>query len=91
MAIMFQIVALARIYHSGAWLVGAVAFILLGSKQIKNLLRLPAAIMDAQAKGVMINHLSLEQWIDVIWSYAAIAAFIWFLDWLRRDLKKIGV
>ena len=89
--IMFQIITLARVYRSWSWATGAGAFVLLGAKQIKNFIRLPSAILEAQMKGVMIERLNWEQLIDVTWSYLIIAAFIVWLDWMKRDLEKLGV
>ena len=90
-AIVFQIVQLARIYQVTSWWIGAIAFILLGARQVYGLVRLPAAIMDAQLKGVMIERLTTEQWFTVVWAYAIAATFILWLDWLRRDLAKLGI
>lgn len=89
--IIVQVVVLARIYRMRSWWVGAGTFVLLGGRQIFGLIRLPSAIIEAQLKGVMIEHLNNEQWLMVVWGYVIVVGFIVFLDWLRRDLKKIGV
>ena len=89
--IAFQMVTLARIYRSWSWWVGASTFGLLGAKQTYGVLKLPSMILQAQLKGVMIDHLSAEQWINVGWSYLIAVGFIVWLDWLRRDLSKIGL
>lgn len=64
---------------------------LLAGMQIKGLVRLPSAIVEAQRKGYMFEQLTASQWVDVVWSYLIVVGFIVFLDWLRRDLKKLGV
>lgn len=88
--IMVQIISLARFQKARSWWAGAVAFILLAGIQIKGLVRLPSAIIQAQMKGYMIDELALEQRIDIVWSYLIVVAFIVFLDWLRRDWKRLG-
>ena len=87
--IVFQMVALARIYRSWSWWVGAGTFLLLGVKQQYALVKLPAVIVQAQLKGVMIESMTTEQWVNVAWSYAVTAGFIWWLDWMRRDFEKV--
>lgn len=89
--VMFQIVTLARLHRSTAWWVGAGTFVLSAGKAVKGLVRLPAAIIEAQMKGYMVTRLTGEQWLDVVWSYLIIAGLVWFFDRLRRDLKKLGV
>lgn len=89
--VMFQVIILARIYRSWAWWVGAGTFVLLASRQIYGLVTLPSSLVQAQMKGTMIERLTWDQWLLVLWAYAIVAGFIWFFDWLRRDLKKLGV
>jgi hypothetical protein len=86
-----QGVLLWRIYRSYSSLVGAFGFLLLGAKQVWSLVQLPSQIIQAQMKGVMIEHLTGTQWFSVIWSYLIMGVFLTYQDWLRRDLRKLGV
>lgn len=80
-----------RFFKSYSWLIGAATFFLLGARQIWALLQLPSAIIQAQLQGILINHLTGQQWIGIVWAYIIGIGFIAFLDWQRRDLKKLGV
>lgn len=88
----WQSFQLRAIYRSGSSAVGALTFLMLAGKNVYGFLRLRANIADARAKGIMIDHLTPEQWIvGVVWSFAIAAGFIWWLHWQHRDLKKLGV
>jgi hypothetical protein len=86
-----QSMLLWRFYQSRSWLIGAATFFLLGARQIWALLQLPSQIIQAQLQGVMITRLTAVQWIAVVWAYIIGIGFICFLDWQRRDLKRLGV
>lgn len=71
---------------------GAFVFFLLGARQVYGMIRLKANIADARARGVMIDRLTVEQWIvGVIWVYAIMIGFIVWMHWRRSDLKKLGI
>lgn len=80
---------LRRIYRTNSALVGALAFIALAARQVYGLLRLRSQIAEARTKGVMIDHLSLEQWlVGVGWAYLIVILFIVWMLWQRHDYFK---
>lgn len=88
----WQAFRLREIYRSRSALVGAVTFLLLGSRQVYNLFRLRSNIADARTRGIMIDHLSLEQWlVGVVWGYAIVIGFLIWMHWQHRDLKRLGL
>jgi hypothetical protein len=83
---------LRSILRSRSSLFGAFIFLLLGARQSYSLFRLKANLVDARAKGYMIDHLSTEQWlVGVLWPYVVIYGFVFWLYWQHRDLKRLGV
>lgn len=88
----WQAFKLRSIYRSNSSLFGAFVFLLLGARQLYGLIRLKSTIADLRAKGVMIDHLTTEQWIvGVVWVYAIVIGFIIWQHWKRRDLRKLGI
>lgn len=88
----WQAFQLRKIYRSSSSLIGALAFLAFGGKQVYGLVRLKSNIAGARLRGVMIDHLSTEQWlVGVVWSYAIVFGFILWMHWQHRDLKKLGV
>lgn len=88
----WQAFQLRNFYRSGSALFGAFVFLSLGARQIYTLIRLHAAIADARARGIMIDHLSTEQWIvGVAWTYQITIGFIVWQYWKRQDLRKYGI
>lgn len=87
----YQAYRLKDLYRSKSSAFGAFVFMLFGLRQIYTLFRLKHNIADARAKGVMIESLSLEQWlVGVLWAYAIAIGFVIWLYWQRNDLKKLG-
>lgn len=89
--IVFQVVALSRLYQSTAWKILAAGFILAGSMQIWRLIRFPVTMMKARAQGIIPEQLSLEQWINIGIAFLTVGLLILGFDKLRRDLRKIGI
>ena len=89
--IVFQVVALSRLYQSRGWQILAAGFTLAGGFQVWRLIRFPIAMMQAQARGTLPEQLSLEQWINVGGGFLIVALLIIGFDKLRRDLRKIGL
>lgn len=89
--IVFQVVALSRLYQSTAWRVLASGFILAGGMQVWRLIRFPITMMQARASGSLPDRLSLEQWINVAIGFVVVGLLIIGFDKLRRDLRKIGI
>lgn len=88
----WQAFKLRSIYRSGSSLFGACVFLLLGARQLYGLIRLHSTIADLRAKGVMIDHLTVEQWlVGVVWIYAILVGFVVWQHWKRNDLKKLGI
>lgn len=89
--IMFQVIALSRLYRSQAWKILAAGFILAGAMQVWRLIRLPITMMQAQARGTLPDQLTWEQWFNVGMGFAIVGVLIIGFDKLRRDLRKIGI
>lgn len=88
----YQAYVLKTLYKSNSALFGAFVFFLSGSRQAYVLFRLRYNIADARAKGYMIDHLTLEQWlVGIVWIYAIGIGFVIWLHWKRYDLKKLGL
>lgn len=88
----WQAFRLKTIYGSGSSLFGAFVFFLFGARQFYLLIRLKTQIAEARAQGVMIDKLTVEQWVvGVIWVYAIVIGFVIWMHWRRRDLKKLGI
>lgn len=88
----YQAYTLKNLYKSKSSALGAFIFILLGARQVYSLLRLHHNIADARANGVMIDHLTLEQWlVGVVWAYLIAFGFTIWLHWQRNDLRKLGI
>lgn len=86
-----QIIQLSRLFRTAAWTLIAAGILVIGLRQLWNLVRLPAAILRAQAQGVMPESLSWEQWIVIGTAFLAVGLLIAGFDKLRRDLRKIGI
>lgn len=89
--IVFQVVALSRLYHSVGWGILAAAFIGAGGMQVWRLIRFPLTMMQARVQGSIPEQLSTEQWINVGMAFAVVGLLIIGFDKLRRDLRKIGI
>lgn len=89
--IVFQVVALSRLYQSTAWKILAIGFTLAGAMQVWRLIRFPVTMMQARARGSLPDRLSLEQWINVAVGFVVVGLLIIGFDKLRRDLRKIGI
>ena len=88
----WQAYMLGGILRANSAKFGAFVFFLLGARQVYGMIRLKANIATARARGVMIDQLTVEQWlVGVIWVYAIMIGFIIWLHWRRSDLKKLGV
>lgn len=88
----WQASKLRSIYRSGSSWVGAITFFLLGARHVYSLVRLKSNIAGARARGVMIDHLTTEQWIvGVGWVYVIMIGFVAWQHWQHRDLKKLGI
>ena len=86
-----QIIQLARLLRSRAWRLIAAGILVIGLRQLWNLIRLPAAILTAKAKGAMPESLTLENWLAIGAAFLAVGLLIAGFDSLRRDLRKIGI
>ena len=86
-----QAIQLSRLFHTRAWYLLAAGLSLIGLRQIWGLIRLPGAILKAQAQGVLPEHLSTEQWVVIAAAFVAIGLLIAGFDKLRRDLARIGL
>lgn len=89
--IVFQVVALSRLYQSTAWKILAAAFTGAGMLQVWRLIRFPVTMLQAQARGAIPEQLSLEQWFNVAASFTIVGLLILGFDRLRRDLRNIGL
>lgn len=89
--IVFQVVALSRLYHSTGWGILAAAFTGAGGMQVWRLIRFPLTMMQARARGTLPDQLSIEQWINVGIAFLIVGLLIIGFDKLRRDLRKIGI
>ena len=88
----WQAFKLRGIYRSNSSWVGAFTFFLLASRQAFTLYRLKSNIAAARARGIMIDHLTTEQWlVAVVWAYAVAIGFVVWMHWQRQDLKRLGV
>lgn len=88
----WQAFRLRKVYRSHSALIGAITFLLLGSRQVYTLFRLRSNIAQARRQGIMIDHLSLEQWlVGVVWGYAIVIGFLIWMHWQHRDLEKLGL
>lgn len=80
---------LRMIYRSRSSWIGMVTFLLLGGRQAYSLFRLRTNISDARARGAMIDHLTIEQWIvGVLWVYAIMIGFVAWQHWQHRELER---
>jgi hypothetical protein len=89
--LVFQVVALSRLYQSTAWRIVAAGFILAGAMQVWRLIRFPLTMMQARVRGNLPEQLSIEQWINVSIGFLVVALLVIGFDKLRRDLRKIGI
>lgn len=89
--IIFQVVALSRLYQSRGWGILAGGFILAGSIQIWRLIRFPLMIMQARIHGTLPEFLTAEQWVNIGTAYVVVILLIIGFDKLRRDLKTLGI
>lgn len=89
--IVFQVVALSRLYQSRGWLILATAFIGAGAMQVWRLIRFPLAMMQAQVRGTLPERLSMEQWLTIGVGFAIVTVLIIGFDRLRRDLRTLGM
>lgn len=88
----YQAYVLKTLYKSKSSLFGAFVFFLVGSRQTYALFRLKHNINELKAKGVIIEKLTIEQWlVGVVWVYAIAIGLIIWLHWKRHDLKKLGL
>lgn len=84
-----QVFSLRYIYKSRSWLIGSLAFLALGAKQVVGYVRLPAAFRRAQELGIKIpDHLDWEQILNIVWAFVIVGLFILWLFWMRRDLRN---
>lgn len=86
-----QAVALGRIYRSLCWWLYSVAYVVLAGLQLWSLIRLPAAILRAQARGEMPDSLTWEQTIRIGMIFLFLALVGLAQDRNRRDLRKLGI
>lgn len=89
--IVAQIVALARIFKSRAWVFVAGGFVVLAARTLWSFLKLPAAVIKAIGDQRMPENLTLEQWIMTGTVFVMIALFIAGFDTLRQNLRAVGV
>lgn len=89
--IVFQVVALSRLYHSVGWGIIAAGFIGAGGMQVWRLIRFPVTMIQAQVRGNLPERLSTEQWINIGMAFLIVGLLIVGFDKLRRDLRKIGI
>lgn len=89
--IVFQSIALARLLRSKGWALFGSGLLVLGARQIWGFIKLPTAILEAQAKGYMPENLTAEQWILTGALIAALGLVIAGFDKLRRDFRKLGL
>lgn len=99
----WQAFRLRAIYRSKASWVGAVTFLLWGGRHVYSLTTLrgniaksrliieEAKLKGVNLRGVTLDHLTGEQWLNIIWIYAIAFGFIWWQHLQHRDLKKLGV
>jgi len=90
-AIIFQVVALSRLYQSKAWMILASGWILVGALHTWNTARLPIALTQAKLRGAIPDGLTPEQWIRIAGLFITLWLFIIGHDRLRRDLRKLGI
>lgn len=86
-----QLIQLSRLLKSSAWYLLASGVAVIGLLRLWSLLKLPSAMLRAQAQGVMPEHLTLDNWISIGGGFLATALLIAGFDTLRRHLRRIGV
>lgn len=89
--IVFQVIALSRLYQSAAWRLLAIGFVAAGGMQVWRLIRFPLTMVQARVQGTLPEQLTWEQWINVTVGFAIVAILIAGFDKLRRDLRRIGI
>ena len=89
--IVFQVVALSRLYQSAGWRLLAIGFTAAGLMQVWRLIRFPLTMVQARVRGTLPEHLTLEQWVSIGVAFAIVGILIAGFDKLRRDLRKIGI
>lgn len=84
------VLSLTWVFKTWAWYALAAGLVVIGGIRIAGLLRLPAAIIEAQARGVMVTSLSTEQWLMTILTFVGVALMVIGFGKLRGDLRRIG-
>lgn len=89
--VVFQVLSLSWKLRSSAWYMLATSLAMFGAIRAWNMLKLPAAILKAQERGVMPASLTLENWLNIGMALGALLLMIAAYEKLRRDLKAIGM
>lgn len=84
-----QIVALARLLRSQAWILIAAGFVSAGVRMVWGFIQRPSAMIRAVANGNMPEQLTAEQWIVFASTFLTIGLLIAGFDRLRRDFDKL--
>lgn len=86
-----QMIAISRIHKTLPWALLAAGMTVIGGRQIWNLVKLPIALQQAQAKGVLPERLNLEQKLLILSAFVGVGLLIAGFDILRRHYRKIGI
>lgn len=86
-----QIVVLARLLRSWAWIFIAIGFVIAGMRTIWGFIQRPAILIRAAASGNIPEGFTLEQWILLGTTFLSIGFLIAGFDRLRQDLRHIGL
>lgn len=86
-----QIIAISRIHKTLPWTLLAAGMFVIGARQIWNLVKLPIALEQARAKGVLPESLNWEQTLLILSAYVGVGLLIAGFDILRRHYRKIGI
>lgn len=87
--IIVQMITLARLFRSRAWVLLAGGFVVTGARIGWGFIRLPARLIRNVER--IPDALSIEQWILIVAAFVAIVLFILGLNVLRRNLRAIGI
>lgn len=91
LVVVFQTIAISRLHKTLPWTVLAAGFVVIGGRMVWGLVRLPIALEQARAKGVLPDSLNWEQTINITLAFVGVSLWIAGFDILRRHYRRIGI